>query len=70
LCALAVHPLDVGIDLGGTGDHGVDVPTDDGPDVVHREHVVRRCHSDDRRAVLPPDREAVMPTGELFGKER
>jgi hypothetical protein len=65
-----VHALDVGIDLGRTRDDGVNVPPDDGSDVVHREHVVRSRHGDDRRAVLPADGEGVVPTSELLRQER
>jgi hypothetical protein len=46
------------------------VPPDNGSDVVHREHVVRSRHGDDRRAVLPADGEGVMPTSELLGQQR
>jgi hypothetical protein len=36
-----VHALDVGVDLRGAGDDGVDIPPDDRLDVVHRKDVVR-----------------------------
>jgi hypothetical protein len=48
----------------------MDVSPDDGPDVVHGEHVVGRRHGDDRRAVLPTDGEGVMPASELLGQKR
>jgi hypothetical protein len=67
---LVVHTLDVGLDLRCARDDSVDVASDDGPDVVHGEHVVGRSHGNDRRAVFPADGEGVIPAGELLGKER
>ena len=68
--ALAVHPLDVGVDLGRAGDDGVDVAADDRSHVVHRHHVVRSGDGHDGGAVLPSDREtrgAASPSARAAG---
>ena len=64
-----VHAIDVGVDLGLAGDHGVDVPPDDRPNVVHRHDVVGSRHDYDRGAVLPADGERVVAAGRLFREQ-
>ena len=65
-----VHTLDVGVDLGLTGNNSVDVPPDDRSEVVHRHQVVRPRHCYDRRSVLPTDCECVLAARGLLRQQR